>query len=453
MSDPSPPDEPPAEAGRSLRLVAGRPAHRVADPQLAAILGELDRLTGWESRPRGAGRQNLDCIRDLSERLGYPELHFRSIHVAGTKGKSSTAALLEAALKQAGFRVGRYSSPHVGHIGERMTLDGEPVSEAAMAGVLARALDAFHAARRAGTAGRDATWFDLLTAAAFDLFRQEGVEWAVVEAGLGGRLDATNIVDSDVAIVTNIELEHTEVLGDTRAKIAFEKAGIVKPGSVAVTPLGECDEAGAVIAVKAREMGAALVVPAIPADATLAGRNAIVAGAALDALGERGVWEKTNAPYHRALGAWLLDAIGPEAARLPGRMERLEAAAGGGKTVPVVIDGAHVPFNLRAVLADLGRDPALAGPFIAVFSVARDKDAEGLLREFAGRDAELILTRATARARDPADLARIAAALGLKHEVEADPLVAYKCALREAAGRGRWVLVTGSLHLAGIVPR
>ncbi|PZU19192.1 MAG: bifunctional folylpolyglutamate synthase/dihydrofolate synthase [Shinella sp.] len=451
VPDPSSRLTPNAGVDRSLRLIVDRPAHGVEDPLLDAVLNDLDRLTNWENRPRGAMRVNLDCIRDLSERLDYPELHFRSIHVTGTKGKSSTAALLEASLRKAGFRVGRYSSPHVDHIGERMTLDGEPVGERAMAEVLSRALDVFRTARRAGTAGQDATWFDLMTIAAFDLFRERGVEWAIVEAGLGGRLDSTNIVDSDIAIITNVELEHTDVLGDTRTKIAFEKAGIIKPGSVAVTPLKEMDDAGAVIAVKARAMGATLTVPAIPRDATLEERNTLIAGTVLDTLGERGVWEKSGSPYPRSLGNWLIDDAVLKAARLPGRMERLAVAVDAAGNVPVVIDGAHVPFNLRAVLNDLKRESDFAGPFTAVFSVARDKDAEGLLRVLQAEDVELVLTRATTRSRDPAELAAIAARLGLKHVVEPDPLVAYKGALHDAVEKGRWVLVTGSLYLAGVV--
>ncbi|MBB4105612.1 bifunctional folylpolyglutamate synthase/dihydrofolate synthase [Allorhizobium borbori] len=451
MPDPSSRLTPNAGVDRSLRLIVDRPAHGVEDPLLDAVLNDLDRLTNWENRPRGAMRVNLDCIRDLSERLDYPELHFRSIHVTGTKGKSSTAALLEASLRKAGFKVGRYSSPHVDHIGERMTLDGEPVGERAMAEVLSRALDVFRTARRAGTAGQDATWFDLMTIAAFDLFRERGVEWAIVEAGLGGRLDSTNIVDSDIAIITNVELEHTDVLGDTRTKIAFEKAGIIKPGSVAVTPLTEMDDAGAVIAVKARAMGATLAVPTIPRDATLEERNALIAGAALDTLGERGVWEKSGSPYPRSLGNWLIDDAVLKAARLPGRMERLAVAVDAAGDVPVVIDGAHVPFNLRAVLNDLKRESDFSGPFTAVFSVARDKDAEGLLRVLQAEDVELVLTRATTRSRDPGELAAIAARLGLKHVVEPDPLVAYKGALHDAVENGRWVLVTGSLYLTGVV--
>lgn len=428
----------------------------IRDQHLRDVLAELDGLTNWESRPRDGMRVDLEPIRDLAARLGHPERSFRSIHVAGTKGKSSTCALLEAALCRAGFRVGRYSSPHVEYFGERMTLDGKPAAESVIAEVLGRALDALKAARAEDTAAAHATWFDALTVAAFLLFREAGVEWAVVETGLGGRLDSTNIVPSDVAIVTNIELEHTEVLGDTRARIAYEKGGILKPGRIAVTPLPATDEAGAVIAARADELGAALIVPIVPQPTTIAERNARVVGAALEALGERGVRAKGGEAAGKPLGAWLLDRATLEAARLPGRMEFRDVTVGEGaeaRTVHVVLDGAHVPFNLAAVFADLRETPEHAGRCLAVLSIARDKDAEGLLGVLAREGVTAILTRANDRSRDPAELANLAERIGLAHSVEPDPLKAYAAALEEAARTGQWVLVTGSLYMTGIVPR
>lgn len=428
----------------------------IRDQQLIDVLAELDKLTNWESRPRGDMRVDLEPIRDLAARLGHPERRFRSIHVAGTKGKSSTCALLEAALVRAGFHVGRYSSPHVEYFGERMTLDGATAPEPAMASALLRALEALKAARAEGTAADHATWFDVLTIAAFLLFAESGVEWAVVETGLGGRLDSTNVVPSDVAIVTNIALEHTEVLGDTRAKIAAEKAGIIKPGRIAITPLPGDDEAGAVIAARADEVGAALIVPALPQGMTLVERNARVVGAALDALGERGVTAKASNASGKPLGAWLLDNATLEAARLPGRMEFLNLVVGeadAARPVAVVLDGAHVPFNLAAVLADLKQTPDHGGAFVAVVSIARDKDAEGLLQVLAAEDVTAILTHANDRSREPAELAVIAEKVGLSCEVVADPLLAYAKALAMAARDGKWVLVTGSLYMTGVVPR
>lgn len=428
----------------------------IRDQHLIDVLAELDGLTNWESRPRDGMRVDLDPIRDLAARLGHPERSFRSIHVAGTKGKSSTCALLEASLCRAGFRVGRYSSPHVEYFGERMTLDGRPADEPAMADALVRALDALKAARAEGTAAAHATWFDVLTIAAFVLFQQAGVEWAVVETGLGGRLDSTNVVPSDVAIVTNIELEHTEVLGNTRALIAYEKAGIIKPARIAITPLPSSDEAGAVIAARADELGAVLIVPVSPEKGTIAERNACVVGAALDALGERGVFAKGGAAAGKPLGAWLLDRATLDAARLPGRMEFFDVTLGEGasaRMVHVVLDGAHVPFNLAAVFADLRQTPDHDGRCLAVVSIARDKDAEGLLRVLANEGVTAILTHANDRSRDPQALAGLSEKLGLAHAVEVDPLAAYARALNEAADNGQWVLVTGSLYMTGVVPR
>ena len=165
-------------------------------------------------------RVGLEPMQDLAARLGDPQKSFRSIHVAGTKGKGSVSALIEAALAHAGLRVGRYASPHVERITERVSVQGHDVDEPTLARALNRALDAYEAARKAGTPAANATWFDLLTAAAFIIFAETQREWAVIEVGLGGRLDSTNIVDGEIAVVTNIALEHTEILGNTRAAIA-----------------------------------------------------------------------------------------------------------------------------------------------------------------------------------------------------------------------------------------
>ena len=223
---------------------------------LAHAMARLDALTDWERRPRNTMRVGLEPMRDLAARLGDPQKSFRSIHVAGTKGKGSVSALIEAALAHAGLRVGRYASPHVERINERVTVQGRDVDDPTLARALDRALDAYEAAREAGTAAANATWFDLLTAAAFIIFAETRREWAVIEVGLGGRLDSTNIVDGEIAIVTNIALEHTEILGHTRAAIAGEKVGILKPGAVLVTTLEPDDEAGHVLQTRAAELGA-----------------------------------------------------------------------------------------------------------------------------------------------------------------------------------------------------
>lgn len=421
-------------------------ANTISDPQLSAGLAELDRLTNWEQRPRGGMRVGLEPMRDLAGRLGNPQRQYRVIHVAGTKGKSSTCALLEAAFVRAGCAVGRYGSPHVAHICERITLNGKPVAEAELGVALGLALAALRAAQADGTAGRDATWFDMLTVTAFLVYQRAGVAWAIIETGLGGRLDSTNIVRSEAAVITNVELEHTEVLGKTRAAIAFEKAGIIKPRSIVVTPLPNNDEAGRVIAARARQRGCALFHSATPENASIVERNVALAGMVLDAL--------ANKEGQPAFGAWLLDAETIAAARLPGRLETFHTDVPGeaGRTVvPVALDGAHVPFNLAAVMTDLTKIPDFAGPCVAVLAIAEDKDALGLLTVLAPHAASVVFTIASSRSRAPAELHAIAEQLGLKSQVEPDPQLAYDKALRAAADAKAWVLVTGSLYLVGSI--
>ena len=199
-------------------------------PTLAPALQRLEGRVDWEKRRRGAMRVDLAPARDLCARLGDPQRACRVVHVAGTKGKGSVAAAVAAGLRAAGERVGLYTSPHVEVLHERVRIEGAPIEDAPLALALTRALDARDAAEAEDTPGRDATWFDLVTVAAFDAFRAAGCSFAVIEVGLGGRLDSTNVVEPEVTVITNIDLEHTQILGQTRAAIAAEKAGIVKPG-------------------------------------------------------------------------------------------------------------------------------------------------------------------------------------------------------------------------------
>jgi dihydrofolate synthase/folylpolyglutamate synthase len=415
---------------------------------LPAVLDRLDRLTDWEKRPRGGMRVGLDPMRDLLRRLGEPHGRLRVVHVGGTKGKGSVCALIEAGLARAGLRVGRYASPHVESVTERVCLGGRPVAGAILARALARALDAHEAARRDGTAGQDATWFDVVTAAALLIFGEAGLDWAVIEVGLGGRLDSTNAVASEVAVITNVELEHTEILGDTRAAIAAEKAGIVKPGTALITTLGPEDEAGRVVAARAAALGCTVLRPAIPPGASIAQENAALAGLVLDHLGASGATGIRDGRPAR-LSAALLDAEARAVARLPGRLERREVRSGAGP-VPVVLDGAHVPFNLAAVLRDLACDEELGGPCIALVALAADKDAAGFLAVLHRHGAAVVCTEMPERrGHGAAALRAVAVAAGMEAETVPTPVEALAHAADLAARRGGWLLVTGSLHLVG----
>jgi dihydrofolate synthase / folylpolyglutamate synthase len=413
---------------------------------LAHAMARLDALTDWERRPRNTMRVGLEPMQDLATRLGDPQKSFRSIHVAGTKGKGSVSALIEAALAHAGLRVGRYASPHVERITERVSVQGDDVDEPSLARALNRALDAYEAARKAGTAAANATWFDILTAAAFIIFAETQREWAMIEVGLGGRLDSTNIVDGEIAVVTNIALEHTEILGKTRAAIAGEKVGILKPGAVLVTTLGADDEAGRVLQTRADTLGARVKRTRTDASAPIEQINLALAAAVLGELRRKGVSGRSG----EAVGATLLDGDTRAAAHLPGRMERFDIEIDG-RRLPVVMDGAHVPFNIGAVLRDLALTPDLSGPCVAIVALAADKDAHGFVAELVGRASAVIFTDVpgSSRGRSPAELKALAESLGLVSEVEPDAKRALERGLDLAHQANAWLLVTGSLYLVG----
>ena len=423
---------------------------------LTEALSHLDELTNWERRPRGSMRVGLGPMYDLMRRLGNPHESFRSVHVAGTKGKGSVCALIEAGLLRAGLRVGRYSSPHVEHVTERVSLLGQPTAEAKLARALLQTLDEYEAAKQAETPASDATWFDILTAAAFLMFKEAKLDWAVVEVGIGGRLDSTNVVNAEIAIVTNIELEHTEILGSSREAIATEKAGILKPGAALATTLAADDAAGRALQERANQLGCPVLRANFAADATIEERNVDLVGLALDYLGGRGVNARPDQGVETSVGAWLLDGATRIRARLPGRLERREIygfgdAPDASRAMPVVFDGAHIPFNLAAVIRDLNRQPDLRGPCVAIVALAGDKDAAGLLLELSRRAAVAVFTESpvAGRGRSAVDLAELATSLGIASETEPDPRRAFERGVQLASDAGAWVLVTGSLYLVG----
>lgn len=409
---------------------------------LQAAQERLERLVDWERRKRAAMRVTTEPERRLLEKLGRPEVGLKVVHVTGSKGKGSTSSLIATALGRAGLSVGRYGSPHVERLNERFVIAGREIEDEPLGRVLTRALDARDELVREDPSV-EPTWFDVVTAAALCAFRDAGVEWLVAEVGLGGRLDSTNVLVGTVCVITNVELEHTSVLGTTRAAIAWEKAGILKPGCTLVTAIAEADEAGRVIAERARELGVTVLRPpwaGALAPRSIAERNRDLAELALAALAARGV--------RAAHGGELATRIGTAelaAARLPARLERF--VVGG---VTVVLDGAHTPLSVAAVVGELSADPTLRGRPSAVLGLARDKDLDGVLKVLGPAAEKVFCTSVgTDLHRTPGELAAAAGGVGVVAESVTPPRTALELALEHARTRGSWVLVVGSLYLAG----
>jgi len=438
-------------------------------PDLEAAWSRLEGLIDWERRERKPGKRgqamrvDLEPVRALAAVCGVPAHGQRFVHVSGTKGKGSVAALIAAGLGAAGIETLRYGSPHVERLHERLVMyspvagggvRGREVADAELARGLHQALDAREVALAARAErpdadhpGAEATWFDVLTCAALVVMRELKLEWGVFECGLGGRLDSTNLIHGEVCVLTNVDLEHTEVLGDTRAAIAQEKVAIVEPGATLVTGVRAEDPIADVLeAHVAATAGAELVRPAVvgASGQTLAAENLALARAALDALGAQGVLGGAVHPG-RLSGALLTPGVVPVAA-LPGRLEVLDWEG-----LTVVLDGAHVPSSLAAVLGELGARPGFERPPVVVFGSAKDKDTDGLLKVLAGHVDRLVCTSVGSQTAAPSEeLVQNATRHALEAQSASSPRIALDQA-RALCSEGDWLLVTGSLHLIGAV--
>ncbi|MDX6669981.1 MAG: dihydrofolate synthase / folylpolyglutamate synthase [Solirubrobacteraceae bacterium] len=399
-------------------------------------------------------RFGLDRMRRLMTALGSPERSFESIHVVGTNGKSSTVRMTEALLARHGLRAGSYTSPHLVSFTERVRVDGEPVADAEFAAAVQRAARAAEAVNRTRPADDGVTQFELLTAAAYCALADRGVEAVVVEAGLGGRFDATNTIPSRVQVLTNVGLEHTRWLGPTVTDIAREKLDVVRDEGVLVVgelaPEAEAQAVAAASRHRARLVRAPAALPdvTVSAPGAFQRRNFAVAATAAGAFLARDAVTDASA----ALAA--LDPVAVrEAAAAVSLAGRCEVIADDPLTV---VDGAHNPAGARALASTV---PELVGeraPVVAVISVLEDKDAAGMLRELLAFSSTVVFTRsANPRALPPATLESLARQVAPDPpaiELRPDPRAALARA-RELAGPGGAVVATGSIYLVADLAR
>jgi dihydrofolate synthase/folylpolyglutamate synthase len=392
-------------------------------------------------------RFGLDRMRRLMTTLDAPHRAFRSIHVVGTNGKSSTVRMIAALLAHHDVRTGAYLSPHLVSFAERIRVQGADVSDAELAAAVGRARHAAALVDRTLDEDDRVTQFEALTAAAFAQLAAADVDVAVVEAGLGGRWDATNVIDAEVAVLTNVGLEHTRWLGPTIADIAREKLAVVAGGATLVLGPDLHPDADAEARLVAERQGATVVrAAAEPAW--------IEPGVQLLA---RGAFQRRNfavacAAAEAYLGRLERSAVGAAAVSttVPGRFEVLAGADGG----EVVLDGAHNVGGVAALAESLPE--FLAGrPLVAVVSVLDDKDAAAMLAALLPLCAGVVFTaNANPRALSPATLASLAGQVGAPavSRVERDPRRAVALA-RELSGPGGVVLATGSIYLVADLTR
>jgi dihydrofolate synthase/folylpolyglutamate synthase len=461
-------------------VTAAEPPGRLAEVEAAIRARGVE----WEIDP------SLDRIQALTDLLGSPQRQYAVIHVTGTNGKTSTAGMIDVLLRARGLRTGRYTSPHLTSMRERICVDGSPLSEERFVAAYAEVLPYVQLADSRGEP--PLSFFEVLTAMAFAVFADAPVDVAVVEVGMGGVWDATNVADGSVAVVTPISLDHTRYLGDTIELIAAEKAGIIKPGAVAILAQQPV-EAAEVLLRRAAEAGASVAREGI--EFGVLQRDVAVGGQRLVLQGLRGVYDDLFLPLfgaHQAGNAVCALAAAEAFAGVPGSGPQAPGGAGpagavGGAldvalvreafaqmTAPgrleivrrsptVLVDAAHNPAGMAATVAAVEESFVFAA-LVGVVAVSMDKDVPGILGQLEPLLAEVVVTRNSgARAMDVAALAALAAEVFGPERVRAaarlDDAIDIAVGLADAAeaegfGGGAvpgsaGVLITGSVATAG----
>ncbi|MDD5648696.1 MAG: bifunctional folylpolyglutamate synthase/dihydrofolate synthase [Dehalococcoidia bacterium] len=422
-------------------------------------------LTDYEVSPAtayNAANFDLRRVEMLLRRLGLPQRGRKTVHIAGTKGKGSTAAMLSSILTSAGYRTGLFTSPHLYTWQERIAVDGRPIIKKDFARLVSAVKKHVQAINGEGRFGKITT-FEALTAVAFLYFRDRGANFQVLETGMGGRLDATNIADPDVCILTSISYDHTGVLGDTLSKIAGEKAGIIKPGCTVISAPQE-PEALAVIKEKCRLVNSELI---------LAGKDITWKRLDGNLNGQSFSVQSRNGSYALRiplLGDYQMEnaslaVAAAEALQQLGTMIALDHIAAGLKNVHwparlqilkraplLVIDGAHNAHSMKVLLESVKRYLPYK-KLIVIFGSSGDKDIEGMAKALAGPAWKVIVTSSGhPRAAAARQLAGVFALQGLTADIRRNAKEALSAA-DNAAAEDDLILATGSLFLAADIGR
>jgi len=459
-------NETPPGSGRTNRRGTSRGAEN-ADPAIQEALTRVYKEI-LSRQPEHDIDPTMARVERVMELLGDPHRAYRTVHVTGTNGKSSTARMVERLVREHGLRTGRFTSPHLTSVTERIAVDGEPLTQERFVEVFEDVAPYIGVADRESQerGGPPLSFFEVLTVMAFAAFADAPVDVAIIEVGMGGRWDSTNVVDGEVAIITPIAMDHERWLGATLEEIATEKAGIIKDGAVAVIA-DQPDAALEQILARAQAVGAHLIREGV--DLEVVDRRVAVGGQLVDLRTPAGVYTEIFVPLHgahqahnallalaatealmsggRALGAEIVEAAFGDV-DAPGRLEVV-------RTSPtVVVDVAHNPAGAEA-LVDALEESFNLEHIVAVVAVMADKDAEGLLSVLEPTVAEIVVTRnSSERSADPEDLAEVAREVFGEERVHVagrlDEALALAADLAEAndkhgGGVGTGVLVTGSV--------
>jgi dihydrofolate synthase/folylpolyglutamate synthase len=396
---------------------------------------------------------------ELMELMGNPHRKFRSVHIAGTNGKGSTSAFIAGMLRAAGHRVGLYTSPHLVSFTERIRINNVPISEERTVELAQRVRERYQRPPTAAAA-LNPTFFEVTTAMAFTCFAEEGVDIAVIETGMGGRLDATNVIAPLVSVITNIDREHTEFLGSALEQIAAEKAGIIKPGVPVVTGAAqpgvlrvierEAAARQAPLYLLDRDFGAGHITPGGGQRFDYRGIRTACGGLSIALLGS---YQVSNACLALAAIECLRDAgiavdepalrRGLEQARWEGRLERVA------RRPDIYLDGAHNPASARMLAGAVNEMKRAYRRLVLVIGILADKDHRGILSELVPLADRVIVTRpGYARAMDTAALSADVRALhGSVDTAETVGEAIVKA--QAAAAPDDLVLITGSLYVVG----